>query len=56
MVSAALLVAGISTTLALLNGAQGESDNGKSKDGVTEATYNAAVGHVLKPGAARAAR
>ncbi|WP_405843967.1 ABC transporter substrate-binding protein [Streptomyces platensis] len=50
VVSAALLVAGISTTLALLNGAQGESDDGKSKDGVTEATYNAAIGHVLKRG------
>ncbi|MFJ3952475.1 ABC transporter substrate-binding protein [Streptomyces libani] len=49
VVSAALLVAGVSTTLALLNGSQGESD-GKPKGGVTEATYNAAVGQVLKPG------
>lgn len=49
VVSAALLVAGVSATLALLNGAQGAS-GGKSKDGATEATYNAAVGHVLKRG------
>ncbi|MCF3142069.1 ABC transporter substrate-binding protein, partial [Streptomyces platensis] len=49
VVSAALLVAGISTTLALLNGARGASDD-KSKGGVTEATYNAAVGHILKQG------
>ncbi|AWN31196.1 ABC transporter substrate-binding protein [Streptomyces sp. NEAU-S7GS2] len=49
VVSAVLLVAGVSTTLALLNGSHRESD-GKSKGGVTEATYNAAVGHVLKPG------
>ncbi|QIY58857.1 oligopeptide-binding lipoprotein [Streptomyces sp. RPA4-5] len=50
VVSAALLVAGISITLALLNGARGESDEDKSKDGVTKASYNAAVGHILKPG------
>ncbi|MFD5399231.1 ABC transporter substrate-binding protein [Streptomyces sp. NPDC127097] len=48
--SAALLVAGVSTTLALLNGGQGESGDGTSKHGTTEATYNAAVGHILKPG------
>ncbi|MGA5563817.1 caspase, EACC1-associated type [Streptomyces platensis] len=48
VVSAALLVAGVSTTLALLNGAQQGSGGGKSKGG--EATYNAAVGHVLKRG------
>ncbi|WP_327690335.1 caspase, EACC1-associated type [Streptomyces tubercidicus] len=49
VVSAALLVAGVSTTLALLNGSQGESD-GKAEGSVTKAAYNAAVGHVLKSG------
>ncbi|MEU8781094.1 ABC transporter substrate-binding protein [Streptomyces sp. NPDC048637] len=49
VVSAALLVAGVSTTLTLLNGSHGESD-GASPGGVTETRYNAAVGHVLKPG------
>ncbi|MGY5129109.1 caspase, EACC1-associated type [Streptomyces nigrescens] len=52
VVSAALLVAGVSTALALLNGSHGESD-GKSKGGVTQAAYNAAVGQVLKPGGTR---
>ncbi|MGW2411119.1 caspase, EACC1-associated type [Streptomyces tubercidicus] len=49
VVSAALLVAGVSTTVALLNGSQGESD-GKAEGSVTKAAYNAAVGHVLKQG------
>ncbi|MGW8554662.1 caspase, EACC1-associated type [Streptomyces tubercidicus] len=49
VVSAALLVAGVSTTFALLNGAQGESD-GKAEGSGTKAAYNAAVGHVLKQG------
>ncbi|MGW3008298.1 caspase, EACC1-associated type [Streptomyces sp. NPDC001219] len=51
LVSAAVLIAGVSTTLALWNGSQGEDAHGTSKGGATtEAAYNAAVGHVLRPG------
>ncbi|MEU8680344.1 ABC transporter substrate-binding protein [Streptomyces sp. NPDC048611] len=54
LVSAAALIAGVSTTLVLWNGADGEDAQGPSKGGATtKATYNAAIGHLLRPGNGR---